>query len=205
MLTYGVPESPFGGVKQSGIGRVNGEQGLRSYCHTQSILIDRFGARNEPLWFPLFGAQARAACSARCACSGALRSGGCSRETRRPQRARGGERDDLDDLGARPMAREAAARRGTLRRGARGAAQGSRCSGVSVVEERFTRGFAEDGLGVTPPPPDALAPYLQQPRRRRRAGGWPSARRAEGVEYHGRDGARASPTTRSSSAASRRT
>jgi acyl-CoA reductase-like NAD-dependent aldehyde dehydrogenase len=52
MLTYGVPESPFGGVKQSGIGRVNGEQGLRSYCNTQSILIDRVGARNEPLWYP---------------------------------------------------------------------------------------------------------------------------------------------------------
>jgi acyl-CoA reductase-like NAD-dependent aldehyde dehydrogenase len=52
MLTYGVPESPFGGIKQSGIGRVNGEQGLRSYCNTQSILIDRVGAASEPLWYP---------------------------------------------------------------------------------------------------------------------------------------------------------
>jgi acyl-CoA reductase-like NAD-dependent aldehyde dehydrogenase len=52
MLTYGVPESPFGGVKESGIGRVNGEIGLRSYCNTQSILIDRFGSRREPIWYP---------------------------------------------------------------------------------------------------------------------------------------------------------
>jgi acyl-CoA reductase-like NAD-dependent aldehyde dehydrogenase len=52
MLTYGVPESPFGGIKQSGIGRVNGELGLRSYCNVQSILIDRFGSPSEPLWYP---------------------------------------------------------------------------------------------------------------------------------------------------------
>ncbi len=52
MLTYGVAESPFGGVKDSGIGRVNGELGLRSYCNTQSIVIDRFGAKSEMLWYP---------------------------------------------------------------------------------------------------------------------------------------------------------
>jgi acyl-CoA reductase-like NAD-dependent aldehyde dehydrogenase len=52
MVSYGVAESPFGGVKDSGIGRVNGRQGLESYCHTQSILIDRFGGRREPLWYP---------------------------------------------------------------------------------------------------------------------------------------------------------
>ena len=52
MLTYGVTEAPFGGRKQSGIGQVNGEIGLRSYCHAQSILVDRFGARTEPGWFP---------------------------------------------------------------------------------------------------------------------------------------------------------
>ncbi len=52
MLTYGATESPFGGVKESGIGQVNGEIGLRSYCHAQSIIIDRFGAKTEALWYP---------------------------------------------------------------------------------------------------------------------------------------------------------
>jgi acyl-CoA reductase-like NAD-dependent aldehyde dehydrogenase len=52
MLTYGIAESPFGGVKESGIGQVNGEIGLRSFCHAQSILIDRFGAKSEILWYP---------------------------------------------------------------------------------------------------------------------------------------------------------
>jgi succinate-semialdehyde dehydrogenase/glutarate-semialdehyde dehydrogenase len=42
-MTYGVPEAPFGGVKTSGIGAVNGAQGLRNYCHAQPILADRKG------------------------------------------------------------------------------------------------------------------------------------------------------------------
>ena len=52
MVTYGVTESPFGGVKDSGIGQVNGEIGLRSYCHAQSIVIDRFGGKSEFMWYP---------------------------------------------------------------------------------------------------------------------------------------------------------
>ena len=52
MLTYGATESPFGGVKDSGIGQVNGETGLRSFSHAQSIIIDRFGAKTEFLWYP---------------------------------------------------------------------------------------------------------------------------------------------------------
>lgn len=52
MLTYGATEAPFGGVKDSGLGRVNGEMGLRSYCHTQSIVISRLGGRTESLWYP---------------------------------------------------------------------------------------------------------------------------------------------------------
>jgi acyl-CoA reductase-like NAD-dependent aldehyde dehydrogenase len=42
-MTYGVPEAPFGGVKTSGVGAVNGPQGLRNYCHAQPILSDRKG------------------------------------------------------------------------------------------------------------------------------------------------------------------
>jgi len=52
MLTYGVTESPFGGRKESGIGQVNGEIGLRGYCYAQSILVDRFGGKSEMLWYP---------------------------------------------------------------------------------------------------------------------------------------------------------
>jgi acyl-CoA reductase-like NAD-dependent aldehyde dehydrogenase len=52
MVSYGIAESPFGGVKQSGIGQVNGELGLKSYCHAQSIVVDRFGGKTEPMWFP---------------------------------------------------------------------------------------------------------------------------------------------------------
>jgi succinate-semialdehyde dehydrogenase/glutarate-semialdehyde dehydrogenase len=52
LTTYGLPEAPFGGRRESGIGQVNGEVGLRSYCHAQSIVVDRLGARAEPLWYP---------------------------------------------------------------------------------------------------------------------------------------------------------
>jgi len=60
MLTYGITESPFGGRKESGIGQVNGEIGLRSYCYAQSIAIDRFGGRSEFLWFPYTARKAKA-------------------------------------------------------------------------------------------------------------------------------------------------
>src|SRR5262249_47504123 len=59
MITYGIPEAPFGGTKASGIGRVNGEIGLKGYCHVQSIVVDRFGGRSEPLWFPYDARKAR--------------------------------------------------------------------------------------------------------------------------------------------------
>jgi len=36
-----------------------------------------------------------------------------------------------------------------------------RIQGLSVVEDRWTRGLREDGLGVTPPPLDALTSYLE--------------------------------------------
>jgi len=38
----------------------------------------------------------------------------------------------------------------------------ARLLGISVVEDRFTRGFVDDGLGVTPPSPEPLAQYLRQ-------------------------------------------
>ncbi len=51
-VTYGVCEAPFGGVKESGIGRVNGEMGLKGYCHIQPILIDRMGGKQTAATYP---------------------------------------------------------------------------------------------------------------------------------------------------------
>jgi succinate-semialdehyde dehydrogenase/glutarate-semialdehyde dehydrogenase len=51
-ITYGACEAPFGGRKASGVGQVNGEHGLRGYCHALPIVIDRFGQREEHVWYP---------------------------------------------------------------------------------------------------------------------------------------------------------
>ncbi len=51
-LTYGVPEAPFGGVKESGVGQVNGEVGLRGYCHAHPILSDRWGGKKIQGGYP---------------------------------------------------------------------------------------------------------------------------------------------------------
>ena len=40
-ITYGVAEAPFGGVKHSGIGQVNGEVGIKGYAHCKPITSDR--------------------------------------------------------------------------------------------------------------------------------------------------------------------
>jgi len=50
-VTYGAQEAPFGGLKHSGVGTVNGD-GPRSYCHAQPILIDRFGGRQVASTYP---------------------------------------------------------------------------------------------------------------------------------------------------------
>ena len=44
---------PFGGIKQSGIGRLHGIEGLRSFTQIQSVVEDRFGLKKELWWFPV--------------------------------------------------------------------------------------------------------------------------------------------------------
>jgi len=51
-VTYGALEAPFGGMKTSGVGCVNGEEGLRGFCHAQPIIVQRFGGRREAVWYP---------------------------------------------------------------------------------------------------------------------------------------------------------
>ena len=51
-IAYGVPEAPFGGLKQSGLGHVNGPGALRSYSQELPIVIDRWGLDKEDHWYP---------------------------------------------------------------------------------------------------------------------------------------------------------
>jgi len=51
-ITYGAAEAPFGGLKNSGVGQLNGETGLKGYCHAQPILIDRFGGKQTANSYP---------------------------------------------------------------------------------------------------------------------------------------------------------
>jgi acyl-CoA reductase-like NAD-dependent aldehyde dehydrogenase len=41
-LTYMAMDLPFGGVRGSGFGRLNGREGLRACCNAKSVLFDRF-------------------------------------------------------------------------------------------------------------------------------------------------------------------
>jgi acyl-CoA reductase-like NAD-dependent aldehyde dehydrogenase len=48
----GNPHLPFGGVKNSGLGRYHGPEGLRSFCRTHSVMISDNRKQKEPNWFP---------------------------------------------------------------------------------------------------------------------------------------------------------
>lgn len=51
-VTYGVPEAPFGGVKASGVGQVNGLTGLRNYSHAFPVILPRFNMNKLPASYP---------------------------------------------------------------------------------------------------------------------------------------------------------
>ncbi|MBI4349523.1 MAG: aldehyde dehydrogenase family protein [Elusimicrobia bacterium] len=50
---YAVCSLPFGGFKQSGVGRRHSDDGLRMFCQSQSVLAHEWPANApEPWWFP---------------------------------------------------------------------------------------------------------------------------------------------------------
>jgi acyl-CoA reductase-like NAD-dependent aldehyde dehydrogenase len=51
-VIYGVPEAPFGGRKDSGLGQVNGIDALRGFAYAQPVLIDRWQPKRESIWYP---------------------------------------------------------------------------------------------------------------------------------------------------------
>ena len=52
LLTFGAPETPWGGVKQSGIGRTHSADGLRELCEMRHVNYDRLALSRELWWYP---------------------------------------------------------------------------------------------------------------------------------------------------------
>ena len=50
--SYGAPDAPFGGRKESGLGQVNSELGLRGNCHALPIIVKRFGRKKVERGYP---------------------------------------------------------------------------------------------------------------------------------------------------------
>jgi acyl-CoA reductase-like NAD-dependent aldehyde dehydrogenase len=52
-LTYMAMDLPFGGVRGSGFGRLNGRDGLRAFCNVKAVLDDRFPLHVPAKVFPV--------------------------------------------------------------------------------------------------------------------------------------------------------
>jgi len=59
LVNYFATEVPMGGWKQSGIGTRHGENGIKKFCRSESLVITRFGGKREPTWYPYTKARRR--------------------------------------------------------------------------------------------------------------------------------------------------
>lgn len=50
-MSHGLPETPWGGFKESGIGRTHGEIGFAEMTQPQVIVHDRLGRTRRNLWW----------------------------------------------------------------------------------------------------------------------------------------------------------
>jgi succinate-semialdehyde dehydrogenase/glutarate-semialdehyde dehydrogenase len=47
-----MPETPWGGLKQSGLGITHSANGLRELCQARHVNFDRLTLKRELWWFP---------------------------------------------------------------------------------------------------------------------------------------------------------
>jgi succinate-semialdehyde dehydrogenase / glutarate-semialdehyde dehydrogenase len=52
VASYVAIEAPYGGIKDSGIGRRKGADELRKFVHSKTVLEDILQLKSEPYWFP---------------------------------------------------------------------------------------------------------------------------------------------------------
>lgn len=52
LVNFIIPDAPMGGRKDSGFGYRHGAEGIRKFCHQKTIVIDRFGLKEEFPWYP---------------------------------------------------------------------------------------------------------------------------------------------------------
>ena len=55
LITVANNNLPFGGVKESGIGRYHGDQGIRIFCHEKAVMEDMGFKKTEIQWYPYKG------------------------------------------------------------------------------------------------------------------------------------------------------
>ena len=52
LINFGIPELPYGGVKESGFGRMMGDEGLLEFSIVKAVAETRVAMRRELFWFP---------------------------------------------------------------------------------------------------------------------------------------------------------
>ncbi len=52
LVNFIIPDAPMGGSKESGFGHRHGAEGIRKFCQQKTIVVDRFGLKEEFPWYP---------------------------------------------------------------------------------------------------------------------------------------------------------
>ena len=59
LINFIIADAPMGGRKDSGFGYRHGAEGIRKFCHQQTIVADRLGMKAEFAWYPASAKKTR--------------------------------------------------------------------------------------------------------------------------------------------------